>query len=141
MSIYTYPARYLRWFVENNELALVTTNVVDTSVVVNSIFSRIDESKVDGMLVEYEGGVPHLDIASKNIHKQEPNINRRIHGALIDYVLSKLYASKPSMNEADIISANRHYTTFRRRIAITDGGKVGYAGPKVPIPDRRMALR
>jgi len=139
-SKYTYPRRYLRWFIEDNKLALVTTGVVDSSVVVDSIFSAIDESLDDGLLVYYKGGAPHLEM-SEDIHKEEPDINPRLHSALIDYILSRLYGDKPDMNESDIISANRHYMAWKKRLGITNGGKLRYAGPKIPIPDKQLSLR
>lgn len=140
-SKYTYPSESLRWFIHQNKLAIVTTDVINTAVVVNNIFAPIDESLTDALLVYYNGSVPKLDIVSKTIHKQEPDISRRLHGALVSYVLSRLYGDKPEMNEADIISANRHYMTWRKRLGITNGGKMRYTGPKVPIPDKRTALR
>ena len=140
-SKYTYPRKYLRWYLEDGKLALVTTDVIDSALVVNNIFSTIDESLIDGLLVEYNGSVPHLDIASKTIHKQEPDVGSRVHSALIHYILSRLYSDRPNKNEADIISANSHYTIWRRRIAIANGGKARYFGSKVPIPDKRTSLR
>jgi len=140
-SKYTYPEKYLRWFLEDNKIALVTTDVVDASVVVDDIFNAIDESLVDGLLVYYEGSVPKLDISAKNIQTYEPDIPKRVQSALIHYILSNLYADKLDMNEADIVSANRHYTAWKKRIAITNGGKLQYDGPKIPIPDKRTALR
>jgi len=138
-SKYTVPSKYLRWFIEDNKIALVTTNIVD-STSINSIFNKIDESIVNGILVYYEGSVTHLEM-SEAIHKEEPDINPRLHSALQNYILSRLYGDKPDMNEADIISANRHYSSWRKRLGVTNGGKLRYTGPKVTIPDKRVSLR
>jgi len=117
-SKYTYPEKYLRWFLEDNKIALVTTDVVDASVVVDDIFNAIDESLVDGLLVYYEGSVPKLDISAKNIQTYEPDIPKRVQSALIHYILSNLYADKLDMNEADIVSANRHYTAWKKELQL-----------------------
>lgn len=138
-SKYTVPSKYLRWFIEDNKIALITTNIVD-STSINSIFNKIDESIVNGILVYYEGSVTHLEM-SEAIHKEEPDINPRLHSALQNYILSRLYGDKPDMNEADIISANRHYSSWRKRLGVTNGGKLRYTGPKVTIPDKRVSLR
>ncbi len=140
-SSYSEPAKYLNWQIEDDKLLLFTTSYINTSDIIRDVYSPIDEDLDDGLLIYFEGSVPKIDIRQKNVENVVPDISSRIHGALIDYVLSKLYLSKQNKNEADIISANQHYMAWRRRISSTNGGKPKHDGARVTIPDRRTSLR
>lgn len=140
-SKYTYPSQDLRWFIEGSSLALVTMDLIDTSLAVNSRYNPIDESQANGLLLYYNGGIAKIDVSRKDVEKTEPSINKRLHKDLISYILSQLYQNKANVNEADLALSNRHYMVWKRRLAITNGGKLDYEGARIPIPIRITALR
>ena len=139
-SKYYSPSQYLRWFIRNDKLVLVTIYFDSTTKSVEPIYRAIDESLTDGIMVEYYGMPKKIDITDKNVHNVVPDVPERIHTALIDYILSQLYANKSEKGEADIVSSNQHYIAWKRRIAIANGGRIKEPRTHLTRTDARVNL-
>lgn len=129
-SDYTYPEDAVHWQIVDNQLLLVTEDTDDTDEPLGSI----GESVTEGLLIEYYGNPNLLDHEDPEVHLTEIPVNARVHGGILDYVLSRLYAQKPSKDAQDVQMANWHYNLAKEKIYRLHGGKPQPRGLRQVIP-------
>ena len=74
------------WYIEDDQLALVTTKSTSS----DNEYESIDESQVDGLLIEYSA-IPQVENMS-----DVPDVDSSIHLAIVNYVKSRLFEDNPA---------------------------------------------
>ena len=91
-SNYKDPSDYLAWYVEGDELALVTskTSSDGSSTVLASSdkgsWKAIDEAVTNGLLISY-----NAEPAKVTALTDYPDIDNSMHNAIVDYIKYNLY--------------------------------------------------
>ena len=120
-SSYSKPQDYIRYLKRGKQLGLVTalTESDDNS------WETIDESQAAGLLYEYISDQSNdlIDRTEAAIEDETLPVNPRVHGALLDWVISRLYLDKPNKTEDDRRNYKLHYGLFNKNAHRRQGGQ------------------
>jgi len=130
-SSYESPQDYIFWYLKDDEIAIVTTNTDNE----DNQYESIDEDLEDAVLVEFSGDPTPIDPEEKNIESMFPNVSKRLHFALLNYIIAKLYLA-----EKEIDIANTYYSFFTKAVLKFNGGKPR-PEVRITIPDKLRSLR
>mgnify|MGYP003110459194 CR=1 FL=1 len=112
----TYPDKHAAWFIEGNNLCLITnldatgnTNSTGSVQSGRKLWKAIQESVTDGILIYYQSE-PNKVTSNSDY----PDIDNNMHKSLVDYVKKCLYMDKagkmqdPGQAQLSIAMANMH---------------------------------
>ncbi|MFC1535734.1 hypothetical protein ACFL4H_00040 [Candidatus Neomarinimicrobiota bacterium] len=136
VSKYSDPRDYVYWNLENGKIALYTQDVDSIDEVLNSI----DESVTNGLLVRCKKEPVALDPEAADITAEELPINTRLHSAILDYVLHRLYLERAEVSQETMYASREHYRLFARKVARLPNLLKAEDGIRI-IPQRVLSLR
>ena len=132
----TYPDKHAVWFIEGDNLCLVTnlnsTGNVNTTDSIQSgrkIWKAIQESVTDGILIYYNSEPNKVTSVS-----DYPDIDNNMHKAIVDYVKKCLYmdragrSSDPNQSQLAMAMMNKHekdWTDATKRFGMKKRDKTG----------------
>ena len=86
---YSAPEDQLLWYIEDDQLALITSKSVSS----DNEYESIDESLVDGLMIEYSS-IPQVEDV-----EDTPDVDSSIHPSIVSYVKWKLFEDNPATLE------------------------------------------
>ena len=135
ISKYDDPRDYVYYQIEDGKIALLTQDVDSIDEVLNSI----DESVTNGLLLKVKKEPTVLDPEASDISAEALPIHARLHPAILDYVMHRLFLETSKPSQESMFAAKNHYNLFIRKVArLPNLLKSGNAAVVIPP---RTALR
>lgn len=129
-STHEYPQTTVFYRVTNNGIELIQIN--DDVDNLDNAHQSLDETLVNGAIVEY-GKIPEkLDPYDAKIGDKELTISPRLDAAVKDFVRSRLI----ELYGGELQTALYYYNRYRYQLAKKDGGKLKPAIPHRAMPDK-----
>ena len=134
-SNYKDPSDYLAWYVEGDELALVTskTSSDGSSTVLSSSdkgsWKAIDEAVTNGLLISY-----NAEPAKVTALTDYPDIDNSMHNAIVDYIKYKLYLDSGTPELVSLaLTHKRNWEESVKRFGMKKRDKTGGTRAVVPF--------
>ena len=134
-SNYKDPSDYLAWYVEGDELALVTskTSSDGSSTVLASSdkgsWKAIDEAATNGLLISY-----NAEPAKVTALTDYPDIDNSMHNAIVDYIKYKLYLDSGTPELVSLaLTHKRNWEESVKRFGMKKRDKTGGTRAVVPF--------
>ena len=134
-SNYKDPSDYLAWYVEGDELALVTskTSSDGSSTVLASSdkgsWKAIDEAVTNGLLISY-----NAEPAKVTALTDYPDIDNSMHNAIVDYIKYKLYLDSGTPELVSLaLTHKRNWEESVKRFGMKKRDKTGGTSAVVPF--------
>ena len=134
-SNYKDPSDYLAWYVEGDELALVTskTSSDGSSTVLASSdkgsWKAIDEAVTYGVLISY-----NAEPAKVTALTDYPDIDNSMHNAIVDYIKYKLYLDSGTPELVSLaLTHKRNWEESVKRFGMKKRDKTGGTRAVVPF--------
>ena len=134
-SNYKDPSNYLAWYVEGDELALVTskTSSDGSSTVLASSdkgsWKAIDEAVTNGLLISY-----NAEPAKVTALTDYPDIDNSMHNAIVDYIKYKLYLDSGTPELVSLaLTHKRNWEESVKRFGMKKRDKTGGTRAVVPF--------
>ncbi len=134
-SNYKDPSDYLAWYVEGDELALVTskTSSDGSSTVLASSdkgsWKAIDEAVTNGLLISY-----NAEPAKVTALTDYPDIDNSMHNAIVDYIKYKLYLDSGTPELVSLaLTHKRNWEESVKRFGMKKRDKTGGTRAVVPF--------
>ena len=113
VSKYSDPRNYVYYQIENGKIALLTLYVDSIDEVLNTI----DESVTNGLLVKIKKEPTVLDPEAVDISAEALPIHARLHPAILDYVMHRLFLERSTPSQESMYAARNHYDLFIKKVA------------------------
>ena len=134
-SNYKDPSDYLAWYVEGDELALVTSKTSsDGSLTVlassdKGYWKAIDEAVTNGLLISY-----NAEPAKVTALTDYPDIDNSMHNAIVDYIKYKLYLDSGTPELVSLaLTHKRNWEESVKRFGMKKRDKTGGTRAVVPF--------
>ena len=131
-STHSYPNDTVFWRIRGvDEIELIQVN--DSVTDFDTVYAVLDETLVNGIIVDYLVVPKKLDIGDADIGSQESQISSRLDAAMLDYMRSRA--------EQDPKEKQRLYNNWRYQLAKKSGGKLKPSKPRRVMPDQVISVR
>ena len=99
-SGYKHPEEYIRWFVENDQLGIVTSkgNDPDKSNQKEGDYKSIDESVTNGLLYHFYSE-PDIIAVSDTFSTTYPDLDNSLHLPIVDYCKNRLFMDRAGASQ------------------------------------------
>jgi hypothetical protein len=122
-SGYAQPSDYIRWWIENDQLAIVTHRGSDLSKTNQreGDWKSLDESVTNGILLHFYAE-PDVVGISDTFSETYPDIDNSMHLPIVDYVKRCLFMDKagatpdPNASQISIMMSQQHEMKWREQI-------------------------
>jgi len=146
VSGYAHPEQYVRWFIEHDQIGIITTKGSDADKTNQKLgdWKSIDESVTNGLLLHFFAE-PDIIAIDDTLGSTYPDLDNSMHLAIVDYLKRCLFMDKagiipdPNASQIAMAMSQQHQMRWMEQInkwIMKRKDKVG--GPRVlTVPSLR----
>ena len=126
-STYRDPSDYLAWYIEGDDIAIVTSRTLgndNTTILATSdkgLYKTVDETVTDGIMISYNAEPDKVTAVG-----DYPDIDNSMHSAIVDYVKYRLYLDSGRQEMLSIaLTHKRNWEEATKRFGMKKRDKTG----------------